>query len=252
MLRSAVDTAATSVTGDTTAAKSLEAKLAKATAKYEKLQAQLKTRAEAARGAERRGRAPGRAQPAGVLDARPRPGPPAATTTTTTTRKTRRTRKTMTERILPAISIPVPARRGAEGVARPRPAAVARPAVVAHRKDAFLTMPARAGMLLGASAAVYAVTLAGVSALQSSSDAAIAARRQPYLDAIAATRATNDALEAALLAADAEARALASEYAAVGANVAEYQARARRASPPSSPRSRARPRPCRRGSRCRP
>ena len=86
-------------------------------------------------------------------------------------------------------------------------------------------MPARAGMLLGASAAVYAVTLAGVSALQSSSDAAIAARRQPYVDAVTATRATNDTLEAALLAADAEARALASEYAAVGANVAEYQAR---------------------------
>ena len=42
VLRSAVDTAASSVTGDTTAAKSLEAKLAKATAKYEKLQAQLK------------------------------------------------------------------------------------------------------------------------------------------------------------------------------------------------------------------
>lgn len=131
----------------------------------------------------------------------------------------------MTERILPAISIPVPARREAQGVARPRPAAVARPAVVAHRKDAFLTMPARAGMLLGASAAVYAVTLAGVSALQSSSDAAIAARRQPYVDAVAATRTTNDTLEAALLAADAEARALASEYATVGANVAAYQAR---------------------------
>jgi hypothetical protein len=42
VLRSAVDTAASSVTGDTTTAKSLEAKLEKATSKYEKLLAQLK------------------------------------------------------------------------------------------------------------------------------------------------------------------------------------------------------------------
>ena len=126
----------------------------------------------------------------------------------------------MTERVLPAISIPVAAHRG---VAAPRPAAAASPAV-AQRRDAFLTMPARAGMLLGASAAVYAVTLAGVAALQASSDATIAARRQPYLDAIAETRAANDALEAALLTADEETRALAASYAAVGADVAAYQA----------------------------
>ena len=71
---------------------------------------------------------------------------------------------------------------------------------------------------------MYAVTLAGVAAIQSSNDAAIAARRQPYLDAIAETRATNDALEAALLEADAEARALAASYATVGTDVAAYQA----------------------------
>lgn len=130
----------------------------------------------------------------------------------------------MTERVLPAISIPVPARRGAGGLAGPRPATVTRPAVVTHRRDALLTMPARAGMLIGASAALYAVTLAGVAGLQASSDAAIAARRQPYLDAIAETRAANDALQAALLGADEEARALAASYAAVGADVAAYQA----------------------------
>ena len=42
LLRDAVDTASTSVTGDTTAAKDLEAKLAKAKVKYEKLLGQLK------------------------------------------------------------------------------------------------------------------------------------------------------------------------------------------------------------------
>lgn len=130
----------------------------------------------------------------------------------------------MTERVLPAISIPVPARRGAGGVAGPRPAGVVRPTVVVHHGETLLTMPARAGILIGATAAVYAVTLAGVAGLQASSDAAIAARRQPYVDAIAETRAANDALEAALLEADAEARALAASYAAVGADVAAYQA----------------------------
>jgi hypothetical protein len=130
----------------------------------------------------------------------------------------------MTERVLPAIAIPAPSRRAAGGVARPAPADVARPATAARRKEAFLTMPARAGMLIGASAAVYAVTLAGISSVQSSSDAAVAARRQPYLDAIAAARATNDALEAAIVQADDRARALAGSYASVGADVAAFQA----------------------------
>ncbi len=42
VLRSAVDTASSSVTGDTTTALDLEAKLAKAKARYDKLQGQLK------------------------------------------------------------------------------------------------------------------------------------------------------------------------------------------------------------------
>ena len=131
----------------------------------------------------------------------------------------------MTDRILPAISIPVPAGRGiAEPVATPRRIPQARPAT-AHRKEAFLTTPARAGMLLGASAAVYAVTLAGIAALQATSDADVAARRQPWVDQVAAARAANDALEGALLRADADARWLASEYDAVGGDVAAYQAR---------------------------
>jgi hypothetical protein len=131
-----------------------------------------------------------------------------------------------TERIMPAVALPSPAR------ARPRPfregAAVpmahpARPAV--RKKEAILSTPTRAGMLIGASAAIYAVTLAGVSVLQTDSDSALAASRQPYLDALAATRAANDTLEAALTKADSAAQALATDYTAVGQDVTAYQAR---------------------------
>ena len=69
----------------------------------------------------------------------------------------------MTERALPTIGVGVRPRPGA--TAAPRPASrthvrdTARPAVA--RKEAILNTPARAGMLVGASAAVYALTLAG-------------------------------------------------------------------------------------------
>lgn len=128
-----------------------------------------------------------------------------------------------TERILPAVTLQAPGR------ARPRRAAgaeVVRPArPTVAKREAVLTTPARAGMLIGASAAVYAVTLAGVSMLQSEGDAAIAARRAPFVEAVASVQAGNDALEAALVKIDAEARALTDNYALVGEDVAGYQAR---------------------------
>ena len=131
----------------------------------------------------------------------------------------------MTDRTLPAISLPVPAGLGiADPVATPRRVPVARPAT-AHRWEGFLTTPARAGMLLGGSAAVYAVTLAGIAALQASADAQVAARRQPWVDQVAEMRAANDALERSLVRAGADARWLASEYDSVGGDVAAYQAR---------------------------
>jgi hypothetical protein len=80
-------------------------------------------------------------------------------------------------------------------------------------------------MLIGASAAVYAVTLAGVSGLQAQSDAAAIARREPWLAEIAESRAANDKLEAILIAAGSEAKDLADEYAATGVSVSAYQAR---------------------------
>ena len=128
----------------------------------------------------------------------------------------------MTERMLPAISLPTPA------PARPRPAVApprATTRTAAHRKEAFLTTPARAGMLLGGSAAIYAVTLAGIAALQASDDAAVGARRQPWVDAIAAERAVNDDLEASLAAAREDSTRLGNVYADISTDVAAYRVR---------------------------
>ncbi len=127
-----------------------------------------------------------------------------------------------TERILPAVALPAPARQRPVAVPRARGEAAAR---VAKRRESFLTTPARAGMLVGASAAIYAVSLAGIAGLQSRSDADLAARRQPYLDQVARTRAANDELEAALSKIGAQAEALSATYATTADDVAAYEAR---------------------------
>jgi hypothetical protein len=135
---------------------------------------------------------------------------------------------TMTERVLPPVSIgtrPIalpadtPLTRPAREVTRPATGAAVR------RGEAIITTPARAGILLGASAAVYAVSLAGVSALQAETDAQTAAARAPYVDQVTRIRAANDELERLVIKADAETRALAADYEATGAVVADYQAR---------------------------
>jgi hypothetical protein len=103
---------------------------------------------------------------------------------------------------------------------------MARPIVVRQaRKEAILTTPARAGMLIGVSAAIYAVSLAGISGLQAQTDADLAAQHQPMIETIAQARAANDALEATIVAADARTRDLAAQYAATGGDVAAYQAK---------------------------
>lgn len=135
--------------------------------------------------------------------------------------------KTMTERALPAVGVGIRARPHAGGhvgpFVRPKVGAVARPAVA--RKEAVLSTPARAGMLFGATAAIYAVTLAGISGLQADSEAAVAAARAPYLDELAQTQAANDAIEARITRADTEIHALVATYGAVGENVATFQER---------------------------
>ena len=192
VLRGAILTAEEGIAGDTDAATALETKLGSAKDKLDTLTKQLKAAkrrldalnaAAARQAALNRAAAQQRTTSAADHDADP------ATSTKTSTRKT------MTERILPAISVP------AQSPTRPRPAVappLASPRAAARRNEAFLTTPARAGMLLGASAAIYAITLAGIAALQASDDAAVAARRQPWVDAIAAERVANDELEANL------------------------------------------------------
>jgi hypothetical protein len=133
----------------------------------------------------------------------------------------------MTERTLPTIGVGIRPRPGV--AAPPRPLTrthvrdTARPAVA--RREAILNTPARAGMLVGASAAVYALTLAGISGLQAEADASVAAARAPFQDLVAQTRAANDELEARILKANAETGALVARYGKVGTDVEAYETR---------------------------
>ena len=107
-----------------------------------------------------------------------------------------------------------------------RPAAPARAS--AHRRpaaSAMLSPPARAGLLLSASAAVYAVTLASVSGWQADAAGATAAARATGLDAVTRARAANDQLDATTTQLDAEARRLVDTYGSAAQDVAAYQAR---------------------------
>ncbi len=126
-----------------------------------------------------------------------------------------------TERILPAIASTAPAARAPSATARST-TPVARP-VAMRGSEPFLTLHARAGILLGTSAAVYAVSLAAVAAFQSADDAAVASGRQPYLDAITVSRSRNDAIEASLAAVDARLRVLASAVDGASQDVTGYE-----------------------------
>jgi hypothetical protein len=143
---------------------------------------------------------------------------------------------TMTERALPSIGVGIRPRPAAEAQPGPSsrsrgsqvadaPASTAADRAAALRRETILFTPARVGMLLGASAALYAVTLAGVSALQAQDDAALAASRTPYLDALAEARAANDVLEARIQAANARIAGLITTYDAVGSDVEAFQTR---------------------------
>lgn len=72
----------------------------------------------------------------------------------------------------------------------------ARPAVAGRSFSS--PIPAHVGVLLGLATASYAVSLAGVSAFQSSADAEIAAARAPLGAAVDRTAADHDRLAAAL------------------------------------------------------
>jgi cell division protein FtsB len=111
------------------------------------------------------------------------------------------------------------------GQEAPRPTGVASAARLAKpRGDALLSTATRAGVLIGVSAAVYAVSLAAVSGLQAQSQAQAAAAAQPALDALTRTKAANDQITAAIQDADARLQALAHDYDATSTDMAAYQA----------------------------
>ena len=76
------------------------------------------------------------------------------------------------------------------------PLAAARPA--AARPAAATRRPIHVVVAVGMTAGLYAVSLAGVTALQSATDAQLAADRAPAAGAVAQLRGTHDAMESGL------------------------------------------------------
>lgn len=122
---------------------------------------------------------------------------------------------------VPTVVAPTASAPGVETI----PPAVASAARFARpRREALFGTPTRAAVLVGVSAAVYAVSLATVSGLQSQSLADAVADTQPGLDAVARAKAANDQIESQLKDADARLRALAADYDATSTDVTAYQA----------------------------
>lgn len=89
---------------------------------------------------------------------------------------------------------------------------------------AALRVPAHVGVMLGVSTAAYAVTLAGVTALQAGSEAELAAERAPAIARIDGLAARNQQLTDALQAAGASYDAVAAAYGAAGARLVDLEA----------------------------
>ncbi len=85
--------------------------------------------------------------------------------------------------------------------------------------------PLHVGVLLGLSAGAYAVALAGVTGLQSATDQATIAAREPAVAAVEAAAAEHDRLEALLADARAALASASGDYEAQVARVADLQAR---------------------------
>ena len=85
-------------------------------------------------------------------------------------------------------------------------------------------IPTHVLLMLGASTAGYAVTLAGVAGMQSEAEAAIAAARDPAQAALRAAGAANDQFDAHLAGVRDRYTSVASAYAAAGQRLDELQA----------------------------
>lgn len=83
--------------------------------------------------------------------------------------------------------------------------------------------PVHLAVLTGAAAGVYAVTLAGVTGLQASTDSRLAAARDPIAAAIAEQRAEHDRLEAAVERAGAAYGAAAARYATLLETLGDHE-----------------------------
>jgi hypothetical protein len=85
-------------------------------------------------------------------------------------------------------------------------------------------VPLHLAVLLGTSAAAYAVSLAGVTALQSATDQAIADERAPVQDAAARAAAQHDRLASEVERSAAAYAAMAARYDAIAADLADLDA----------------------------
>ena len=88
-----------------------------------------------------------------------------------------------------------------------------------------LRIPAHVGVLVGLSTGAYALSLAAMVGLQSTSEAAIAAQRAPAIAAIEALNRRATGLDTQLAAARAGYESAAAAYAATGAGFQEMEAR---------------------------
>lgn len=125
----------------------------------------------------------------------------------------------MTEALRP----PRAAIGGSIGGSIVRPAAIPTAAVAGRRPEA--RRPDHLGVLLGISAAAYAVSLAGVTGLQSAADQAAAGGTAPVAAAIASARTTHDTLERQVAAADDRLVKLGATYAETASRLSAYQDR---------------------------
>ncbi len=119
----------------------------------------------------------------------------------------------MTERALrlpPAAAAPMPAARAAARAA-------ARPAVQARR-------PVHVAVAVGVTAGLYAVSLAGVTALQAGTNAQLAAERAPAAAAVDALRTNHDQVDADLARIAAEVSRTSATYQQIADGIASHEA----------------------------
>jgi hypothetical protein len=123
-----------------------------------------------------------------------------------------------------------PGVRGTAGIGvrggAPRPADAPVLTVVARRPVATSGGPRRpmhVAVAIGVSAGVYAISLAGVTGLQATSNAQLAADRAPAMDAVATLKASHDALDAGLAKLDGAYTDAATKYSAITEQIAGHE-----------------------------